>query len=193
MLEAGVPIEFEQVTVEKDGQHTSIVQKFPLFNADGEIYAIGGIVTDITERKREESARRYIEESHRLMVEAANDTIVSMDETGTILFANPATMTIFGYDPTELIGKPLTVLMPEFMRELHETGFRRYLATGQRHLNWQGTELTALRKNGENSRWKISFGELIRDGHKVFTGFIRDISARKQAEEKLPCERAHSP
>jgi PAS domain S-box-containing protein len=185
MLEAGVPIEFEQVTVERDGQHTSIVQKFPLFNPDGVVYAIGGIVTDITERKREESARRYIEESHRLMVEAASDTIVSMDETGTILFANPATMTIFGYDPAELIGKPLTVLMPEFMRELHENGFRRYLATGQRHLNWQGTELTALRKNGEEFPVEVSFGELTRDGHKAFTGFIRDISKRKHAEEKL--------
>jgi PAS domain S-box-containing protein len=185
MLEARVPIEFEQVTVERDGQHTSIVQKFPLFNPDGEIYAIGGIVTDITERKREESARRYIEESHRLMVETASDTIVGMDETGTILFANPATMTIFGYDPTELIGKPLTLLMPEFMRDLHETGFRRYMATGQRHLNWQGTELTALRKNGEEFPVEVSFGELTRDGHKTFTGFIREISKRKQAEEKL--------
>jgi PAS domain S-box-containing protein len=185
VLEAGVPIEFEQVTVERDGQHTSIVQKFPLFNPDGVIYAIGGIVTDITERKREESARRYIEESHRLMVEAASDAIVSMDETGTTRFANPATMRIFGYDPMELIGQPLTVLMPEFMRNLHENGFRRYLGTGQRHLNWQGTELTALRKNGEEFPVEVSFGELTRDGHKSFTGFIRDISKRKHAEEKL--------
>jgi PAS domain S-box-containing protein len=77
------------------------------------------------------------------------------------------------------------MLMPEFMREMHETGFRRYLATGQRHINWQGTELTALRKNGEEFPVEISFGELTRDGHKVFTGFIRDISARKKAEEKL--------
>src|SRR5580704_14192810 len=185
VVEAGVPIEFEQVTVEEDGRHTRIVQKFPVFNADGEIYGIGGIVRDITERKREEAARRYIEESHRLVVETASDAVVSMDEMGAIRFANPATMRIFGYDPTELIGKPLTVLMPEFMRKLHETGFRRYLATGQRHINWQGTELTALRKNGEEFPVEVSFGELTRDGHKVFTGFIRDISARKNAEEKL--------
>ena len=185
VLEARVPIEFEQVTIQKDGQHTSIVQKFPLLNPDGEIYAIGGIVTDITERRREESAHRYIEESHRLIVETASDCVVSMDETGAIRFANPSTMKIFGYDPTELIGKPLTELMPEFMRKMHETGFRRYLATGQRHMNWQGTELTALRKNGEEFPVEISFGELTRDGHKVFTGFIRDISARKKAEEKL--------
>ena len=93
-------------------------------------------------------------------------------------------MRVFGYDPKELIGKPLTVLMPESMRKLHENGFRRYLATGQRHVNWQGTELTGLRKNGQEFPVEVSFGELTMDGRRVFTGFIRDISERKQAEEQ---------
>jgi len=132
---------------------------------------------------REESALRYSEQNYRLVVETAPDAVISIDESGAILFANPATVRIFGYDPTELIGRPLTLLMPEFLRKLHEKGFSRYLATGQRHINWQGTELTALRKNGQEFPVEISFGELSRDGHKVFTGFIRDISERKQAEE----------
>ena len=184
VLEAGVRMEFEEVALQEDGQHTSIVQKFPLFNAEGEIYAIGGIVTDITERKQEESARRDSEERYRVVVEVANDAVVSADESGAVQFANPATMRVFGYDPTELIGKPLTVLMPEFMRKLHENGFRRYLATGRRHINWQGTELTALRKNGQEFPVEVSFGELTKNGHRVFTAFIRDISERKQAEEE---------
>jgi PAS domain S-box-containing protein len=131
----------------------------------------------------QESALRYSEENYRLVVETAPDAVISIDESGAILFANPATVRIFGYDPTELIAKPLTVLMPEFLRKLHEKGFSRYLSTGQRHINWQGTELTGLRKNGQEFPVEISFGELSRDGYKVFTGFIRDISERKQAEE----------
>jgi len=91
---------------------------------------------------------------------------------------------VFGYDPKELIGKPLTVLMPEFMGKVHENGFRRYLATGQRHINWQGTELTGLRKNGQEFPVEVSFGELTMNEHRVFTGFIRDISERKRAEEE---------
>jgi PAS domain S-box-containing protein len=137
----------------------------------------------IDPRGREESDLRYSEENYRLVVETAPDAVISIDESGAILFANPATTRIFGYDPAELIGKPLTILMPEFLRKLHEKGFSRYLATGQRHINWQGTELTALRKNGQEFPVEISFGELSRDGRKVFTGFIRDISERKQAEE----------
>ena len=183
VLETGLLVKFEDVARYEDGLHTRIVQKFPLFNEEGEIYAIGGAVTDITDRKQEESALRYSEQNYRLVVQTAPDAVISIDESGAILFANPATGRIFGYDPTELIGKPLTILMPEFLRKLHEHGFSRYLATGERHINWQGTELTGLRKNGQEFPVEISFGELSRDGHKVFTGFIRDISERNQAEE----------
>jgi PAS domain S-box-containing protein len=141
------------------------------------------IVEDITQRKKEESERRDIEQRYRVMVETASDAVVCMDESGAILLANPATTKIFGYDPADLIGKPLTMLMPEYLRKLHEDGFRRYSATGQRHINWQGTELTGLRKNGQEFPVEISFGEVTADGRRIFTGFVRDISERKQAEE----------
>ena len=183
VLQAGVPMEFEETALEEDGQHTSIVHKFPLFSAEGEIYAIGGIVTDITERKKEESARRFSEERYRVLVETANDAVLSADETGAILFANSAASRIFGYDSTELIGKPLTMLMPEFLHKEYEIGFRRYLETGVRHVNWQGTELIGLHKNGKEFPVEISLGELTQSGRRIFTGFIRDISERKQAEE----------
>jgi PAS domain S-box-containing protein len=61
------------------------------------------------------------------VVETASDAVVSMDDAGSIVFANPATATIFGYDPAELVGKPLTLLMPEYMRELHGSGFKTLL------------------------------------------------------------------
>jgi len=185
VLRAGLTMEFEEIALLEDGPHTSIVHKFPLFDTQGNIYAIGGVATDITERKRAEEARRYSEEQYRTVVEAASDAVISMDENGGILLANPATTRIFGYEPAELIGKSLTVLMPEFMRKLHEAGFRRYLATGQRHLNWQGTGVTGLRKNGQEFPVEVSFGEMTSNGHKVFTGFIRDISEKKRAEDEL--------
>jgi PAS domain S-box-containing protein len=140
---------------------------------------------EIANRKHAEEDLRSSEEKHRVIVETANDAVVSMDERGAILLANPATKRIFGYDPAEIVGKPLTMLMPEMMRKLHENGFKRYLATGTRHLNWQGVELTAQRKDGQEFAVEVSFGELTSDGHKVFTGFIRDISERKQAADQL--------
>jgi PAS domain S-box-containing protein len=143
------------------------------------------IVEDITQRKEDESERRYSEEKYRVVVEAASDAVICVDDAGAILLANPATTKVFGYDPADLIGKPLTMLMPEYLRHLHEGGFRRYLATGQRHLNWQGTELTGVRKNGQELPVEISFGEVTAEGHRIFTGFVRDISEKKRAEESL--------
>ena len=174
---------FEKEYFRKDGSRVPILLGGALFESNGSEGV--AFALDLTEQKREESARLYSEERYRVVVEAASDAIVSIDDKGSIVFANPATAKIFGYDPTELAGKPLTLLMPEDMRELHESGSKRYLATGQRHMNWQGTELTALRKNGEEFPVEVSFGEITRDGHKMFTGFLRDISKRKQAEQAL--------
>jgi len=130
---------------------------------------------EIANRKHTEEDLRSSEEKHRVIVETANDAVISMDEKGAILLANPATRRIFGYDPIEIVGKPMTMLMPEMMRKLHENGFKRYLDTGKRHLNWQGVELTAQRKDGQEFPVEVSFGELTSDGHKLFTGFIRNL------------------
>src|SRR3984885_9064634 len=103
---------------------------------------------EIADREHAEQGLRRSEEKHRVILEAANDAVISMDERGLILLANPATKPMFGYDPAEIVGKPLTILMPETMRKLHETGYRRYLATGEKHLNWHGVEVMALRRDG---------------------------------------------
>jgi PAS domain S-box-containing protein len=132
-----------------------------------------------------EAQVRTREEFHRVVVETASDAVVSIDHRGDILLANHATTTAFGYEPSELIGQPLTILMPEYLRDLHTAGLKRYQETSHRHMNWQSTELIGLRKNGEEFPVEVSFGEITNNGHRVFTGFIRDISERKRAEEAL--------
>jgi PAS domain S-box-containing protein len=132
-----------------------------------------------------EAQVRTTEEFHRVVVETASDAVVSIDHRGDILLANHATTTTFGYEPSELIGQPLTILMPEYLRDLHTAGLQRYQETSHRRMNWQSTELIGLRKNGQEFPVEVSFGEITSNGHRVFTGFIRDISGRKQAEEAL--------
>ena len=132
-----------------------------------------------------EAQVRTGEEFHRVVVETASDVVVSIDHRGDILLANRATTKTFGYEPSELIGQPLTILMPEYLRDLHRAGLKRYQETSRRHMNWQGVELIGLRKNGEEFPVEVSFGEISNYGQRVFTGFIRDISERKRAEEAL--------
>src|SRR5207244_4312597 len=156
----------------------------------GEPARMIGLTLDISERKGADAelAKRTAQfdqlfDQHRTVVETATDAVVSIDESSRIIFVNPATEKLFGYAPSELIGQQLTMLMPEYMRELHKSGLRRYLNTRQRHANWGGIELTGLRKNGEEFPVEISFAEVIKDGRHIFTGVVRDITERKQAED----------
>jgi PAS domain S-box-containing protein len=185
-MTTGIPIDTEARYRRADGVYRwSQLQIVPVRDTEGKITVWYGLLTDIEDRKRAEDELRRSEARHRIVVETASDAVVSIDEGGTIILANPATKRIFGHNPEELIGKSLTVLMPGAMRGLHETGFKRYLETGARHLNWQGTEVTALRANGEEFPAEVSFGEMTLDQRKIFTGFIRDISGKKRAEEEL--------
>ena len=181
----GFAMETRSLCAQDETYRWHLNQAVVLRDSEGRVLKFVGTSTDIDDRKRAEDELKRSEARHRVVVETASDAVVSIDESGAIILANLATKRIFGYNPEELIGKPLTVLMPEAMRELHQTGLKRYLATGQRPMNWQGTELTALRKNGEEFPVEVSFGEITGDSHKTFTGFLRDVSKRKQAEQAL--------
>src|SRR5438132_7687458 len=85
-----------------------------------------------------------------------------------VLLAEAASLAIFTIDDES--GK-LTVVMPEYLRHVHEQGLARYVATGQRHVSWDGVALPGLHKNGHEIPLVISFGEFVRAGKRVFTGF----------------------
>jgi PAS domain S-box-containing protein len=186
-LTSGIAFETEARLRRSDGEYRwfSIKKALAVSTAQHGEPSLRALIAceDIDERKREQFARRYSDERYRVVVETASDAIISIDDNGTIQFTNPATELIFGYRSQDLIGKPLTILMPESLRKAHENGLKRYLASGERHMNWQGTELTGLRKNGQKFPVEVSFGELTKDGHRIFTGLVRDISERKRAEE----------
>jgi PAS domain S-box-containing protein len=120
------------------------------------------------------------------LAESAQDAIVTIDEHSTILFANASSQRVFGYAPEELVGKTLTELMPDRLREKHRGGFGRYLKSGRRNIPWSGVELPGLRKDGTEVPLEISFGEFqAEDGRRVFSGFMRDVSERTRIRREL--------
>jgi two-component system sensor kinase FixL len=70
------------------------------------------------------------------IVETASDAIIIIDEQSTILFANRATERIFGYREEELVGQQLTILMPDYLRQVHKQAIHGYVETGKKHLLW---------------------------------------------------------
>ena len=115
------------------------------------------------------------EEHYRAVAEAATDAIITIDSDSTILVVNPAAERIFGYSVEEMIGQPLTMLMPEYLRHLHKGGITRYLETGRKHIGWAAVQLPGLHQSGTEIPLEISFAEFTKDGRRFFTG----ISSQK--------------
>ncbi len=117
--------------------------------------------SEISERQGVEEALRESEGKYRHIINAAADAIISIDEAGLVCEFNWAAEQIFGFSPAEMLGKPLTAIIPERLRHQHLAGLQRYLATGQRHLpRWQNIELPGLTKDGREFPLEVSFSLL---------------------------------
>jgi len=121
----------------------------------------------------------------RSLVENGSDAIISVDENSRILYANQSVERVFGYTPEELIGDPLTTIMPDRFRDAHFEALDRYLDTGERTLDWNGIELPAEHKDGHEVPLSITFEEHSYEGTRIFSGIMRDISERKAHKENL--------
>jgi two-component system, cell cycle sensor histidine kinase and response regulator CckA len=176
---------YETMHMRKDGSSFPVlIDAIPIIGPDGGAYQAVNVL-DLSDLKRAEGAHREVEARYRVVAEAASDAIVTIDVHSTILFANPAIERVFGYAPHEVLGQSLTMLMPEYLRRIHEAGIGRYLSTGVRHLDWRAVEVPGLHKEGHELPLEVSFGESGEGEHHTFTGVIRDITARKRTEEHL--------
>jgi len=121
----------------------------------------------------------------RVVAETATDAIITIDEKSVILFVNKAAERIFGYADSEMMGREVTMLMPDYLREMHRRAVGRYLQTGEKHIPWTAVKLTGLRRNGTEFPIEVSLGEHIHGKRRIFTGIVRDISDREKAEALL--------
>src|ERR1700704_895182 len=124
----------------------------------------------------------------RVIADTASDAIITINEDSTMLFVNHAAEKIFGYSSAELLGQSLTMLMPDYLRQVHRTGLQRYLALGERHISWEAVELPGLHKSGWEIPLEISFGEFSENGRRFFTGIARDITERRRLERRLDAQ-----
>jgi PAS domain S-box-containing protein len=147
--------------------------------------AVGNLIGQFIERENAEEKFRESEARYRIVAETASDVLLSIDEHSTILFVNPAIERVFGHQVEKIIGQKLTILMPEYLRAVHEAGVARYVETGKRHLNWEHIEVVGLHADGHEFPLELSFGETERNGRHVFIGIARDITERKKAETIL--------
>jgi PAS domain S-box-containing protein len=149
------------------------------------VATIAAQVGSVIQRKVAEEVLRGSEEKFRAVAETASDAIVSADSRGDITYFNPAAEQVFGYSARELVGKPLTQLMPERFHDDHREGLERFVSTGEARLIGQTVEVAGKRKDGAEFPVELSLSTWTADNETFFTAIVRDVTERQRTEEKL--------
>ena len=141
---------------------------------------------DISERKERDRALEASERRYRTLAETATDPIVTVDDGGTIRYANPAAEDVFGHAPDELVGESLGTLIPDASR-VCDGGDRLLGAHG-----WtdpSGVDLSGVRTDGEELDLQVTFSDWTLDGERRFTGIVRDVTEERERERELAAQR----
>jgi PAS domain S-box-containing protein len=187
VLERGKPLELEEVVTREDGPHTYLATKFPLLAADGTVYAVGGIATDISERKRAEWALLASEQRFRTLCHCSPIGIFLTDDAGHNTYTNPRCQEIYGFTPEEAMGEGWSrFIHPEDRTGVLEEWSHTAAAGGEFSMEYR-----TLRPGG-TVRWVHDrAAPLLSDEGTVIghVGTVEDITERKHAEEALRRER----
>lgn len=178
-------IHYEAKGRRKSGEIINVEAYGSLTTYNGEP-AIIGTLLDITERKKGEEILLDSEEKRRMIMDSALDAIISIDESGAIIYWNPQAESIFGWSGEEVIGTLLTDnIIPHQHREHHHKGLVHYRKTGEGPFLHRLIELSAINKSGHEFPVELTIIPIIQKNELSFTAFVRDISERKKAQEKL--------
>jgi PAS domain S-box-containing protein len=144
------------------------------------------------ERVQSDTALKRSEARKSAILDSALDCILTIDHEGCIAEFNPAAERTFGYHRDEVVGKRLAdVIIPPSLREAHRQGLARYLATGEARVLGRRIEMPAIRADGSEFPVELTITRIPTDGPPSFTGYLRDITERKQSEMELRQTEAH--
>ncbi|HMJ95662.1 MAG TPA: PAS domain S-box protein, partial [Thermoleophilaceae bacterium] len=156
---------------------------------DPEIYALtealGRQVGDFIEALETQRAVRSSEARKRAVVDSSLDAVITMDHEGRVVEFNPAAELLFGYPEDVAMGQEMAELViPATLRDAHREGLRRYLDTGETRILGRRLELRGRRADGEEFPVELAVNLIAETDPPMFTGTIRDITARLQAQQE---------
>ena len=169
-----------------DGERRSVECRMaPLKGADGSLAGVVVTARNVTAREHD---LRTITESAALMsaiLATVPDPMIVIDEHGLITSFSATAERLFGYLEAEVLGQNVEMLMPEPHRGAHDGYIRRYLETGEKRIIGIGRVVEGLRKDGSLFPMELSVGEAKAGDHRAFTGFVRDLTEKFEAEARM--------
>lgn len=143
------------------------------------------IVEDVRAARAAFSGQKEGEARFRTVLETIPDALVVIDEKGIMEAFSPSAERMFGYTAAEAIGQNVKILMPSPYQERHDGYLSHYLETGERRIIGIGRVVTGLRKDGTTFPMELSVGEVVLEGRRTFTGFVRDLTSRRNTEREV--------
>lgn len=137
------------------------------------------------EATRATSAQRDSATRIQAIMDNVVDGIITIDEHGLIESFNAAAERIFGHAANDVVGRNISMLMPEPYRSQHDSYLARYLASGQARILGVSREVQAVRKDGGLFPMDLAVNEIRLDGRHFFTALVRDITARQRTETQI--------
>src|SRR5262249_1367181 len=178
-----VPFTMEYRVQRHDGQWRWLIDSgVPLYE-DGKFAGYLGSCIDVTDRKQSEQALQERKGLLDAVMGTVPDAIITIDRHGTIVAANPATARIFGYTNEEILGQNIELLMPHTYLPTYGGYIGQHLEIGNTPFPGIDHEVFGARKDGSRFPIDLAVSEIPHLG--LFTGIIRDITARKQTEQEL--------
>jgi len=176
-------------TVEVFGLHKG-GHEFPIELAlatwiDGGQRFFSGIIRDISERAEMTSALMMSERRMEAILESANDAIISINDRGNVVLWNARAAEMFGYSSDEMVGEPVSAVVPSRFREGHSEGVARVAEGGEQRVIGSTVELAGLHRDGREFPIELSLATWHAGDQRFFSGIIRDITERKIAEDAL--------
>ncbi len=158
----------------------------PVRGVGGQVEGLIFSLLNVTERVQARQALAESEEKFRRISASAQDAVIMLDDAGNIAYWNPAAERIFGYSAEEVVGKGMHALFaPARYRETYEKGFAAFRVSGEGPVIGKTLELEALRKDGSEFPIELSVSAVRLKGRWHAVGILRDITARKHAEEEV--------
>lgn len=186
MRKTKMSVTVEHTHLNKDGKpYYAEVHGYPIFDDDGEIVKMIEYSLDITERKMAEA--KVLESKNRTdaILAASTSGIITINEKGIIETFNPAAENIFGYKVKEILGKNVSLIMPDEHSQKHEGYIKNYLKTGKKKVIDKRIENFGKHKNGNLISLEISISEVKLKNARLFTAIVNDITERKLAEKAI--------
>ena len=185
ILERGAPLTCSmQISTKQGGYVTGEFVGTPQMR-QGRVIGVLGIIRDVTERRRIEDALRVSEERLRSIVQSTKDAIVLVNALMKVAFWNKGAEATFGYSAEEIIGQPVTMIIPEQYHEELERNVQRVRLFERVQLTSRTLELLGRRKDGGEFPLELSVTSWKGKSDLFFTIIMRDISERRSAEEEL--------